>query len=156
MYRYKLVEEINPLFSFDTKHNLSYFVSFKKMDFDNPYFLNLFSLDFWEVHNQKFIKDSLIEDTIIEIIFDFFKIFPNSLLHYVCDSIDNRQNGRSRLFDNWYNKSNSEKFSKLNIEFKIESELNYNLEFIFKSEFYIFEEVKNNVLLQLEEFSNYK
>ena len=40
MYRYKLKEECSPLFSFDTKHGPSYFVSFKKMDFDNPYFLN--------------------------------------------------------------------------------------------------------------------
>ena len=30
MYPYKLEEEVNPLFSFDTKHNLTYFVSFKK------------------------------------------------------------------------------------------------------------------------------
>ncbi len=156
MYQYKIEEDENPLFSFYTKHNLSYFVSFKKMDFENDYFSNLYSLDFWEIENQKFIKDDSIENTIIEIIFEFFKKSPNSLLHYVCDSNDKRQNGRSKLFDNWYNKSNNDEFSKLNIEFKIESEVNYNLEFIFKSEYYILEDLERNILLQLEEFSNYK
>ena len=30
MYRYKLEEEVNPLFSFDTKHNLSILFLLKK------------------------------------------------------------------------------------------------------------------------------
>ena len=156
MYQYKLEEDNSPLFSFVTKHNLHYFVSFKKMDFENSYFSNLFSLDFWEMENQKFIKDEFIGETIIYIVFEFFKKFPNSLLHYVCDSVDNRQNGRSKLFDKWYNKSENINFSKLNIEFKIERELNYNLEFIFKSEYYDFEITKETIIMQLQEFSNYK
>ena len=73
MYQYKLEEDGNPLFSFVTKYNLRYFVSFKKMDFEKSYFSNLYSLDFWEMENQKFIKDDFIGETIIHIVFEFFK-----------------------------------------------------------------------------------
>lgn len=157
MYQYIKKEDNDPLFTFITKHGLNYYIAFKKMDFENDYFQNLYSIDFWEVDNKKFIKDDSIEVTIIEIIFAFFELQPNVLLHYVCDSMDSKQGFRSKLFDNWYNKSINEDFSKLDINYKIPNEkINYKLEFIFKSEFYTIEEVGKNTIAQLEEFSNFK
>lgn len=157
MYQYIKKEDNDPLFTFITKHGLNYYVAFKKMEFENNYFQNLYSIDFWEVDNKKFTKDNAIEATIIEIIFDFFRVFPNVLLHYVCDSMDNKQNFRSKLFDNWYNKSINEGFSKLDINYEIPNEtIKYKLEFIFKSEFYDLNEVGEKTNLQLEEFSSYK
>jgi len=157
MYQYIKKEDNDPLFTFITKHGLNYYVAFKKMEFENNYFQNLYSIDFWEVDNKKFTKDNAIEATIIEIIFDFFKLYPNVLLHYVCDSMDNKQNFRSKLFDNWYNKSINEGFSKLDINYEIPNEtIKYKLEFIFKSEFYDIDEVGENTIVQLEAFSSYK
>ena len=127
------------------------------MDFENPYFQNLYSIDFWEIDSKKFIKDTLIEVTIIEIIFEFFKLYPNVLLHYVCDSMDSKQNFRSKLFDIWYNKSINSTFSKLEINYEVLNEnIFYKLEFIFKSEFYKTYEVGENTIHQLDEFSKFK
>ena len=156
MYEYKLLEGNDPLFSFVTKYGLSYCVAFRKMDFDNPFFDSLYSFDFWETNNQKFSKDDRISDTIIAIIFYFFKTNPNCILHYICDSMDQKHHFRSKLFKKWYDKSNDNSFSKLNIEFKIDEEISYHLEFIFNTDFYSFETVKEKALTQLQEFSNSK
>jgi hypothetical protein len=147
----------DPLFTFETKYGLLYYVSFNKMELDNNQFPNLYTLDFGEVDNKKFIKDEIIENTIIEIIFDFFKSSPTTLLHYVCDSIDNKHNFRSKLFEKWYHKSENNEFSKLEIYYKIpEEEIVYKLEFIFKSEFYSLNEVSEKITIQLEIFSSLK
>ena len=98
---YSYTKEGNdPLFTFLTKHGLEYYVSFKKMDLENENFNRLYAIDFGELNNKKFIKDDLIENTIIEIIFDFFSSYPDSLLHYVCDSLDNKQLYRSNYLTN--------------------------------------------------------
>lgn len=156
MYEYKLLEGNDPLFSFVTKYGLSYCVAFRKMDFDNPFFDSLYSFDFWETNNQKFSKDDRIGDTIIAIIFYFFKTNPNCILHYICDSMDQKHHFRSKLFKKWYDKSNDNSFSKLNIEFEIDEEISYHLEFIFNTDFYSIETVKEKALTQLQEFSNSK
>jgi hypothetical protein len=98
MYKYDLIEGNCPLFSFSTKHGLNYFVAFRKMDFDNPFFDNLYSFDFWETNNQKFLKDEGIESIIIAIIFEFFRTNPKSPRHYICDSVDEKHTFRRKLF----------------------------------------------------------
>ncbi len=155
---YSYTKEGNdPLFTFLTKHGLEYYVSFKKMDLENENFNRLYAIDFGELNNKKFIKDDLIENTIIEIIFDFFTSYPDSLLHYVCDNIDNKQLFRSKLFDKWYSKSDNKEFSKLEINYEIhEEEIHYKLEFIFKNEFHNIKIVKQHIKTQLDDFSNMK
>lgn len=157
MYEYILKEGVDPLFSFTTKHGLNYFIAFRKMDFGNAYFQNLYSVDFWEMGNQKFYKDAKIEITITTIICNYFKSHPNSILHYVCDSMDLKQDYRKRLFDQWYKKFQTKEFSKLNLEYQIQEEnINYNLGFIFKNECYEMNEVIENINLQLDEFTSLK
>ncbi|WP_264563930.1 DUF6169 family protein [Flavobacterium sp. N3904] len=157
MYEYILKEGVDPLFSFTTKHGLNYFITFRKMDFGNAYFQNLYSVDFWEMGNQKFYKDAKIEITITTIICNYFKSHPNSILHYVCDSMDLKQDYRKRLFDQWYKKFQTKEFSKLNFEYQIQEEnINYNLGFIFKNDCYEMNEVIENITLQLDEFTSLK
>ncbi|MEC4003441.1 DUF6169 family protein [Flavobacterium sp. SUN052] len=157
MYQYTSEEGSDPLFTFTTKNGLSYFVAFRKLDFGLDYFQNLYSVDFWEIYNQTFIKDTSIEKTIIAILFSFFENHPNTILHYVCDSIDFRQNARSKLFEMWYNNSKNNEFSKLDLTYSIEKEeIEYKLEFVFKNEFYDINTVKENVIIQLNEFSTFK
>lgn len=145
---YSYTKEGNdPLFTFLTKHE--YYVSFKKMDLENENFNRLYAIDFGELNNKKFIKDDLIENTIIEIIFDFFTSYP--------DSLDNKQLFRSKLFDKWYSKSDNKEFSKLEINYEIpEEEIHYKLEFIFKNEFHNIETVKQHIKTQLDDFSSMK
>lgn len=156
-YIYTKKEGNNLLFSFVTIHGLEYYVAFRKMNFESDNFKTLFSIDFWEIYNQKFIKDVAIENTIIEIISTFFESNPEALLHYVCDTTDNKHNFRTKLFDKWYNKSLNNEFSKLSIIYEVPNELiNYNLEFIFKSNVFNMENIRTNVVNQLDDFSNYK
>jgi hypothetical protein len=128
MHEYILKEGNDPLFAFTTKHGLNYFIAFRKMDFGNVNFQDLYSVNFWEKSNRKFYKDGKIENTITTIICNYFKSHPYSILHYVCDSMDLKQDYRKRLFDFWYKKFQTEEFSKLNIQYQIpEENVNYNL-----------------------------
>jgi hypothetical protein len=157
MYEYILKKGNDPFFSFTTKHGLNYFIAFRKMDFGNEYFENLYSVDFWEMNNQRFYKDDKIEITITTIICNYFKDNPNAILHYVCDSMDLKQDFRKRLFDLWYKKFQTEEFSKLNMQYQIlEENVNYNLGFIFRNDCYEMNEVIENINLQLDEFTSFK
>lgn len=157
MYEYNLKEGVDLLFSFTTKHGLEYIVAFRKMDFGNIYFQNLYSVDFWELNTKKFIKDERIEITIIGIVLHYFQKNPNAVLHYVCDSMDFKQNFRKKLFDKWFQKHQTNDFSKLNIQYPIPEENTiYNLGFIFKNDYYEINQVINNIQLQLDEFTKFK
>lgn len=87
MYSYILKEGHDPLFTFATENGLHYYVAFRKMELNSNSFHQLYSIDFWEVYSQKFIKDELIGLTIIEIIQTFYLSNPNALLHFICDSL---------------------------------------------------------------------
>lgn len=157
MYQYILKEGRDPLFYFSTKYGLRYFVTFRKMNFDNIFFENLYSVDFGETNNQKFFNDPEIEITITAIINDFLLKNPELILHYVCDSVDLKQDFRKKLFDKWYAKTERDEFSKINFQYPIpEENMNYHLGFIFKTEFHELEDVLEKVNLKLEEFANLK
>ena len=157
MYQYISEEGLCPLFYFTTKYNLKYFVSFRKIDFENEYFRNLFFVDFYEADNQKFFNDPNIEITIINIINKYFDANPNIILNYVCDVVDYKQDFRKRLFDKWYLNSKTNMFSKINFQYKIPEDcISYHLGFIFNSKFYKEEELIENVISQLDEFTNLK
>lgn len=157
MYQYILEEGRDPLFHFTTKHSLKYFVSFRKMNFDNDFFENLYSVDFGETNNQKFFNDPEIETTITKIVNDYLNANPSLILHYVCDSVDFKQDVRNKLFDRWYAKTQRNEFSKVNFLYQIPQEkVNYHLGFIFKTDYFELEEVIEKVNLQLEEFTNLK
>jgi Family of unknown function (DUF6169) len=156
-YVYIKKEGENLLFSFTTIHGLEYYVAFREMNFENDNFKSLYSIDFWEIYNQKFIKDVAIENTIIEIIFAFFESNPDALLHYVCGSTDNKQSFRTKLFDKWYNKSVDKEYSKLSIIYEVPNEvMSYKLEFIFKTDVFSIEDIQIKITNQLDDFSSYK
>lgn len=157
MYQYISKEGVNPLFYFITKYDLKYFVSFRKIDFENEYFRNLYFIDFYESNNQRFYNDPNIEITIISIINNYFEANPSIIINYVCDIVDFKQDFRKRLFDKWYLNSKKDKFYKVNFQYEIEEEsITYHLGFIFNGEVYNEDELIKNVNLQLEEFTNLK
>lgn len=157
MYQYILEEGRDPLFYFKTKYGLKYFVSFRRMNFDGDFFENLYSVDFGETNNQKFFRDPNVELTITAIINDYLLKNPHLILHYVCDNVDFKQDFRKELFDKWYRKTQKDVFSKVNFQYVIPGEsVSYHLGFIFKNEYYEFQEVVEKVNLHLEEFTNLK
>ena len=62
--------------------------------------------------------DERIEVTIVDILSSFFDNNINSLI-YVCDNLDNRQQGRYRKFDMWFKKSKSLLIEKYDIDFSV-------------------------------------
>jgi Family of unknown function (DUF6169) len=60
--------------------------------------------------------DKRIEVTIVEILSTFFSDNKNSLI-YVCDTIDNRQQGRFRKFDIWFKRNNNTLLEKFDVDF---------------------------------------
>lgn len=55
--------------------------------------------------NRKSMRDRKVRDTIVAIIDEFFN-YNNSTLLYICETSDNRQSMRSRLFEYWFSTYN--------------------------------------------------
>lgn len=157
MYKYNKEEGSFPLFSFETKYGLVYYIAFQRMDIGNDKLNNLFSMSFWEKDNSKFKKDPEIEETIISIIKDFFNSNPEIILHYVCESSDFKQDFREKLFDKWCKKYQTDDFLNHKINYLFPNqEIEYKFMFIFKVNYYDLNVLTKNIIDQLEEFKSYK
>ena len=85
---------------FKTSHNIIYAVVFDaEITSGNAYWFNLYNRSGKNSPNDKKLKN-----TVICIIEEFFRANPGILL-YICDTADNRQAMRSRLFLRWFNSS---------------------------------------------------
>ncbi|MBQ8467038.1 MAG: hypothetical protein IJ546_05000 [Prevotella sp.] len=94
------VERENGEYVFETDHHIQYAVSFDPEDvFENlpAYWFNLSNRSGLPSPN-----DNNIKLTIVCILEEFFRSNPDILL-YMCDTADNQQAMRSRLFLRWFN-----------------------------------------------------
>ena len=106
MYEYFKKEGSDPLFIFETKGGLTYYVTFRKMGTESYPLDNLYSLDFFEIENKKGKNDTNISSTILNIITDFISDNNHIVLHYICESIDLKHTFRRRLFSRWFSFTN--------------------------------------------------
>ena len=94
------VEMEDGQYIFETDHDILYGVSFDEETMPGSlkaYWFNLTN------HSQKASpRDSKIRATVILIIEEFFRSNPDILL-YMCDSANNQQAQRARLFLRWFN-----------------------------------------------------
>lgn len=95
------VELVNDEYVFETDYEIRYSVWFEKQDIPDStvvaYWLNLTN------RSQKASPgDVKIRNTVIFILEEFFRQNPDVLL-YMCDSADEQQAMRSRLFLRWFN-----------------------------------------------------
>ncbi|MGX1022874.1 DUF6169 family protein [Psychroflexus sp. MBR-150] len=156
MYDYYVEEDENPLFYFITKNNNTYAVEFFKHNIDNDYIYEVYELSFNVVEEYSKRNDLYVSSTIIKIVVDFFYNNPNAVIFYICDSNDNRQVFRNRLFNRWFLKSNKDEiYSKLNLNYT-GADFNYKLELLFFSEKYNFDKIIESVSKELEILSGYK
>ena len=85
---------------FKTRHNIIYAVVFDPEEStQNAYWFNLYNRS-----GKNSPNDKKLRDTVISIIVEFFRANPGILL-YMCDTADNRQAMRARLFLRWFNSS---------------------------------------------------
>jgi hypothetical protein len=156
MYEYYKIEGAAPLFYFKTNRNNEYAVEFTEHNIESKYIYKAFELSFYIVEEITKRNDLKISKTIVQIVKDFFDEYPNSVVVYICDSQDNRQHYRNRLFNRWFLKSNSnKKYGKLNLNYS-STDINYNLELIYRQEKYNVRELFNAVIEELETYSTHK
>lgn len=58
--------------------------------------------------------DTRVRDTITGLIINYLCTNPDKILFFVCDSADERQRGRMRIFELWYNQLKVEYIEKYN------------------------------------------
>ena len=95
------VESTNNIgfYQFFTETGVHYSVGFMKDDLLLT--KDSYQLIIANVNNHKSPRDRKVRDTIVAIIDEFFNQ-NNSTLLYICDTGDNKQHMRSRLFEYWF------------------------------------------------------
>ncbi len=122
-YSFRFVGGAENIYVFATKQQSVYEVSFRSSSYIFPKHPN-FSDDVFEFvialqggsRDRLPVSDPLVAGTIIKIFQDFFAR-RGAVAVYICDSSDNRQATRSRLFDRWYQQYRHLGFLKLDSMF---------------------------------------
>lgn len=100
-YRVEPAEE--GFFQFFTDGGVHYSVGF--MEDDLLLTKDSFQLIVANINNHKSPRDRKVRDTIVSIVDEFFYC-NNTTLLYLCETGDNRQSMRSRLFEYWFSTYN--------------------------------------------------
>lgn len=103
---------------FNTEQNIQYSISFSEEYEIGGCMSYQFSIDnVGHIHGS---YDNKIKDTIIAIIEDFFIENQNVLL-YICDTSDNREAARNRLFLRWFKQYSIGKYTICTADSKVEN-----------------------------------
>lgn len=112
----------NERYYFRTDYDIVYTVSFDEEEAfieDKAYWFNLSNTS-----NKKSPRDHKIRDTIFVLLTDFFDENPDILL-YICDTSNDQQAQRDRLFLSWFDRYGKSRFSILTALVTDETEENY-------------------------------
>lgn len=90
-------------YQFFTDSDVHYFVGF--MEDDILISKNSYQLIIANLNNHKSPRDRKVRDTIVSIVDEFFNR-NNSTLLYICETGDDKQRMRSRLFEYWFSTYN--------------------------------------------------
>lgn len=157
MYNYEKEESANgTLFTFDTAHGYTFYVSFKSMNIETHPLSNLYSLDFGEINNHKSPNDDCISTTILKIIIDYTTENVDNVIHYVCDSMDNRHQSREKLFSKWFELYSYDNWVRYNINYEIPDSDDCKLYFLYNSDRYAPEFLESEILLTLDSLDREK
>lgn len=90
-------------YQFFTNGGVHYFIGF--MEDDVLFVKNSYQLIIANLNNHKSPRDCKVRDTIVSIVDEFFNR-NNSTLLYICETGDDKQRMRSRLFEYWFSTYN--------------------------------------------------
>jgi hypothetical protein len=106
--RYEIIQNDNQsFFSFITENGTAYYADFQDQSqllIKHQGLFGFYEFSFEHIDNQSNSRqkfDTKIRNTIEDLLFQFFES-PDKVLYYVCDSSDNRQLARQRLFKRWF------------------------------------------------------
>lgn len=86
-------------YDFFTAHGVHYSVGF--MEDDTLLSCEAYQLIIANVNNRKSPRDICVRDTVLLIVDEFFNQ-NNATLLYICETEDNKQSIRNRLFEHWF------------------------------------------------------
>ena len=110
---YNLREEDGD-FVFITDLGLEYRIVFQKYNaFDDLGYYS-YEFSFYPVGKPDTVYDPRVKPTIVNSLQTFFNQNPDSILIYICDSMDSRARERSVLFNRWFRDTSSGEIVKLN------------------------------------------
>lgn len=113
----------NGLYHFKTKADVLLAIEFEEdetLSFKGSVWLNLINLS-----GKSSPADPKVKQTVITIIEEFFRLNPSVIL-YLCDTADNQQAMRSRLFLHWFNDADSKDLFHIQVaEIQDEDVTNY-------------------------------
>ena len=154
MYTYYKEEGTYPLFTFTTDNNLTYYVAFRDMEQKGYPLENLYSIDFHKVEEGKTQKDKKISLTILQIIFDFILENESLIIYYLCDSMDNKQTYREKLFSKWFALSDTQNWNKFDLT--LENQKDYKMSFLYSSNIYPTELIESEVIRSITSLEGLK
>lgn len=94
-----IVKQDGNEYTFKTDYDIVYVVSFKQEDTFSP--IPAYWLDLMNRSHKASPNDPKVRETIIRIIVEFFRVNPNIML-YMCDTANDQQAQRNRLFLRWF------------------------------------------------------
>ena len=113
----------NGLYHFKTENDVLLAIEFEEdetLSFKGSVWLNLINLS-----RKNSPTDPKVKRTVITIIEEFFRLNPTVIL-YLCDTADNQQAMRSRLFLHWFNDAESKSLFHIQVaEIQDEDVTNY-------------------------------
>jgi len=111
-------------FIFETDYGIHYRVSFDEEEIVLGG-CKTYQFILQNVEHTRAPHDPKIEETVLAIIYEFFRCNQHILL-YVCDTSDGKEGGRNRLFLRWFERhATPDRFTICTANAKVESELVY-------------------------------
>lgn len=157
MYKYEKEESANStLFTFDTIHGYTFYVSFRNMSVETAPLNNLYSLDFGEINKNKSPNDCNISITILNIIIEYTTENVDYVIHYVCDSMDNRHISRDKLFSKWFSLYSNDNWVRYDVTYEVQDAEDCKLSFLYNSDRYTPEFIESEILLTLDSLDREK
>lgn len=144
MYEYYKEEGDYPLFTFTTDNDFTYYVAFRDMEQEGYPLENLYAIDFYKIEKGKTQKDKKVSLTILQIIFDFIAKNESLIIYYLCDSMDNKQTYREKLFSKWFAISDTQNWNKFDLT--LENHEDYKMSFLYNSNIYSNEIIESEVI----------
>jgi len=111
-------------FIFETDYGIHYRVSFDEEEIVLGG-CKTYQFILQNVEHTRAPHDPKIEETVLAIIYEFFRCNQHILL-YVCDTSDGKEGGRNRLFLRWFERHTTpDRFTICTAKAKVESEMVY-------------------------------
>ena len=116
-YNYSQCDELT--YEFTTINGDVYVAYFIDMTAYSRHFSNVYTFNFESRNEVSSPQDDRIADTICTIVGSIFKDNRNAVI-IICDNIDNREQGRNRLFQQWYSRINNTSICKVDKQYHSE------------------------------------